>query len=166
MQSLLRTCTEKELGLFRRDLRSIERALAKGPCTTRGSKGDCCGIGLAQCHALLAIDDAGSPLSSLAKELDIDASTLTRTLDGLERQNLVERHTASDDRRSIIVRTTAAGNSKVREINQSWNEWFQATLESMNADARSMVLHGVAHLAAAFRSRPCCSSHRSPRVEQ
>lgn len=155
MQSLLHTTSDVELRLFRRDLRTIERALARGPCP--GSDSGCCGVGLAQCHALLALSSEGSGLSALAHELDVEASTLTRTLDGLEKLGLVARSQADGDRRSIVVRLTHAGETKVAEIDRIWNAWFENTLAPMRGDERHESVKGVASLAQAFRSRSCCS---------
>lgn len=154
MQSLLMTCSEKELGFFRRDLRTIERALAHGLCA--GSGPGCCGVGLAQCHALLAIGTRGAAPSSLAKELGVDASTLTRTLDGLEKLGLIDRRSSASDRRSVIIKKTPQGDTKVREINTIWTAWFRDLLAGMRAEDRRAAIKGVAALSAAFRARPAC----------
>jgi DNA-binding MarR family transcriptional regulator len=153
MQSFLAAASDAELRLFRRDLRIIERALARGPCC--GSSQGCCGVGLAQCHALLAISDSGSSLPGLAKELDIEASTLTRTLDGLEHLGLIARMAAPGNRRAIIVTKTEAGEAKVEEIDSSWNGWFRGTLATMDTESRRAAVKGVAALASSFRSSSC-----------
>jgi DNA-binding MarR family transcriptional regulator len=159
MQSFLISASDAQLRLFRRDLRIIERALARGPCGE--SVLGCCGVGLAQCHALLAISDGGSALSLLAAELDIEASTLTRTLDSLERLGLIERNSAPGDRRAVVVTKTVAGEAKLHEIDSSWNGWFRGTLATMSAENRRAAVKGIAALASTFRSRSCCSK-KSP----
>lgn len=150
MQSLLHTTNDVELRLFRRDLRTIERALARGPC--HGTDYGCCGVSLAQCHALLAIGAEGSGLGQLGRELEVEASTLTRTLDGLERLGLVERVAAAEDRRALLVKRTEAGGSKLEEIDRIWNDWFGETLATMSPEERRAAVRGIAALASAFRA--------------
>lgn len=155
MHSLLHTTYDVELRLFRHDLRTIERTLSRGPSS--GSDKGCCGVTLAQCHALLAIDQEGSTLSPLAKALEVEASTLTRTLDGLEKLGLVERKTSPRDRRSVIVRLTDSGVTKVAAIDRMWNAWFGTALAGLRAEERRAAIRGIAALATAFRDGPCCA---------
>ena len=51
----------------------------------------CCGISMAQCHALVEIGRAGSiSLVELAKLLDLDNSTMSRTVNNLVNSKLAE----------------------------------------------------------------------------
>ncbi|HOX48446.1 MAG TPA: MarR family transcriptional regulator [Spirochaetales bacterium] len=151
------TSGEESLRALRRDLRRIERALERG---LRGrTQAGCCGIGKAQCHALLALRSGGKPLSALAKELSVEASTLTRTLDGLEGAGLVRRHGSGEDRRRLLVEASAAGREKIAEVDGAWNARLAEALELIPADKRGLVEEGVALLAAALahgQEEPCC----------
>lgn len=162
-----------ELREFRRQLRRIERSLARG-LSGPGGPG-CCGVSLAQCHALLGIAKLGvetqgdeasaqttSPvsLSALGRELDIEPSTLTRTLDGLEQETYVLRRLVPGNRRSMEVAITEKGLSKVEEIDRLWNAWFAERLRSLGPDQLRQVREGVALLAEALKpesgEEPAC----------
>src|SRR5512133_3813771 len=70
----------------------------------------CCGISMAQCHALVEIGRAGSiSLIDLAKLLDLDSSTMSRTVNGLVRNEIVERELDPSDRRYVTIKLTSKG---------------------------------------------------------
>ncbi len=158
MQVVTDTPSAKErLRALRRDLRRIERALERG--LKGGTQAGCCGIGKAQCHALLALRSGGKPLSALAKELSVEASTLTRTLDALERAGLVGRHGSGEDRRRLFVEASEAGREKIEELDGAWNARLAEALERIPAGKRCLVEEGVSLLAAALapgQEEPCC----------
>ena len=54
--------------------------------------------------------------SSLAEELGVKKATMTGLLDGLEKDNLVERMSDPRDRRKIGIRLTAGGRQLLDEI--------------------------------------------------
>jgi hypothetical protein len=70
----------KAVEQFRAKLREIERAVW---IQTR-SEALCCGVTMAQCHAILEIGDAGElNLKDLSARLGLDTSTLSRTVESL-----------------------------------------------------------------------------------
>jgi len=71
----------------------------------------CCGVTLGQCHALLELSFSDSSLTSLAAALDLDPSTLSRTVDGLVKTGWVERTPDATDRRAKLVAITEAGEA-------------------------------------------------------
>ncbi len=60
----------------------------------------------------------GMTQTELAEVIDVEASTLTRQLDAMERQGLVERLSVAGDRRSKQVRLTADAWQQVEVIGQ------------------------------------------------
>ena len=53
--------------------------------------------------------DEGMSVGALAEAAGIAPPTATRTLDGLQRQGIVERRPSSEDRRSVSIHVTARG---------------------------------------------------------
>lgn len=151
MQSSERVVSPGSIRSLRRDLRRIERALDRGLKSPAGP--GCCGLGIAQCHALLEIEETGIPLSSLAEELDLDASTLTRTLDGLERSALIRREDEPGDRRRLRATLTPQGRAKMEEIDVSWNGFFAEALERIDPGEREAVLRAIRIFAEALKER-------------
>lgn len=133
---------------LRRSLRHIERGLERGLKSVEGP--GCCGVGLAQCHALLAIPEGGEELSMLSRELGVEASTLTRTLDSLDKARLIRRWADTEDRRRGRVELSPEGLAKVGQIDKAWNSWLASVLDKIPEDKHRTVLEGVSLLAQAL----------------
>ena len=145
-----------DIAAFRRQLRLLEREVV-GQLEADTS---CCGVTLAQCHALVELASAELSLSGLAAALDLDASTLSRTVDGLVRAGLVERAEDASDRRSVRLTLTPAGRAKVAFIDGICNRYYADLLAGMSQPDRSCVLRAVGLLAERMRSlrkAPSCS---------
>ncbi len=74
--------------------------------------------------------------SELIKLLGIDASTVTRMVQRLEQAGLVSRRPSPDDRRAVLVETTAAGEALRAEVGQVWQELEDRTLAGLTDDDR------------------------------
>ena len=75
------------------------------------------GLTQARWHILLRLDKEGPmPQHQLAEHLQVERPTLVRLLDGLERQELVERRSVEDDRRIRCVHLTEKARPLLEEI--------------------------------------------------
>ena len=132
---------------FRRDLRVLEREFVRqleGETT-------CCGVTLAQCHVLLELALSGPSLTGLAAALDLDTSTLSRTVEGLVKAGLVERDKDPADRRAMRLALTPAGSARVASINRMCNQYYQALLEELTEEDQRQVVRAVRLLAGSMR---------------
>ena len=71
---------------------------------------------LQQILILATIPDKGMDMTSLAEKIGVDNSTVTRLIDGMVRQNLVEKKKSYLDKRITIVSLTEKGNQASEEI--------------------------------------------------
>lgn len=73
------------------------------------------GLTLGDYQVLVYLSEAGSHsmrMCDLAARLQLSPSGLTRRLDGLVRNGLVDRHPSADDRRVMLAQITDAGWAK------------------------------------------------------
>ncbi|WP_030156243.1 MarR family winged helix-turn-helix transcriptional regulator [Glycomyces sp. NRRL B-16210] len=78
--------------------------------------------------------------SRLVAELGLDPSTVTKMLQRLERQGLVERRPDPGDRRASVVAVTAAGRDLQGRIDESWRRLDALTCEGFDeADRRRLT---------------------------
>ncbi len=137
------------------------------------SETTCCGVTLAQCHALLELADSELSLTNLSSALDLDTSTLSRTVDGMVKAGLVQRREDAADRRSLRLTLSEAGRARAGTINEMCNRFYAAVLKEMTDADRRSVIRGVRLLAdilrrarlAAPAGASCCSTEprREPR---
>jgi DNA-binding MarR family transcriptional regulator len=148
MQTRARSPKQNRIPEFRRDLRVLEREIVR----QLGGETACCGVTLAQCHALLELADAELSLSSLAATLGLDVSTLSRTVDGLVRAGLVERVADDNDRRAVRLTLAPPGRAKAGDINTRCNRYYAALLGGMSEREQQCVLRAVRLLGSSMRS--------------
>ncbi len=79
------------------------------------------GIKASQCNVLVAIAQASSIRSTeLGRRLYLEASTLSRNLERLERRGWIVRETDPDDARSRWLTITPAGRKLLAELLPGW----------------------------------------------
>ena len=137
----------KEIRAFRRNLRSFSRILAQQVEVC------CCSdVTPAQCHALLALEESGPlPNNELAALLQVDASTLSRTIDQLELKGLVVRQPHSTDRRATMLELSDRGGEVATAIHGTADALFRGILGEIPVDCRRDVLQGFAQLVETFK---------------
>lgn len=77
--------------------------------------------------------------TELARSLKVDASTVTRTLQSLERRGLLTRAPSPADRRTVIVSLTAAGVAMRQNIDEVWSELEAITVAGLSDNQRSQA---------------------------
>ena len=144
---------------FRKNLRALEREVQLSMASDTG----CCGVSLAQCHLLLEVEDRGqTSITALADILELDKSTLSRTVDGMCRAGLLNRETDPASRRQQIISLTPAGTAKAQTINGLCDGSYTRLFDFIPAASRQSVVKSVALLAEAMRhmrrspDTPCC----------
>jgi DNA-binding MarR family transcriptional regulator len=134
---------------FRKGLRALERQVE----LALSEQSQCCGVTPAQCHLLLEVEEGGeSSVGELAASLELDGSTLSRTVDGLVRSGLLERREDPDNRRRQLVRLSSAGKAKADSINLSCDEYYRRLLAGLPAAEVAALGAALPKFAEAMRS--------------
>ena len=137
----------EQLNELRELLRNLERSLG----LIDDSAKSCCGITLAQCHALVEIGRAEAlSLNALAELLDLDKSTASRTIDHLVRRNYATRQADARNRRSVVIRLTAAGHDLFMGIEADMNHYFKQIQTAIPADKQEQLLDSLRLLTLAI----------------
>jgi len=116
--------------LFRETMRSFDREIFYQ------NNASCCnGISLAQCHTLLEIEkNSEISISELAKNLSLDKSTVSRTVEGLVNISLVNRVIPKENRRKAILNLTENGNKVCKTINYTNDTYIEKILGNFSLD--------------------------------
>lgn len=85
-------------------------------------------------------EDDHQSQTELAGALGNDLSTVSRTVQSLERSGLVSRSPSQADRRSVIVSLTPAGSGLRQDIEQAWAELEAAATAGLSARQRGELL--------------------------
>jgi DNA-binding MarR family transcriptional regulator len=145
---------------FRADLRRLEREVVRSLATDTG----CCGVTLAQCHLLMEADARErTSVTDLAESLELDKSTLSRTVEGMCRAGLLDRQTDPENRRQQNISLTRKGRAKAQSIHALCDASTERLFDFIPAGRRRQVVESVSLLAAAMRQKrkepdsACCA---------
>lgn len=112
---------------FRENIRHIERELNIQNNATCSD-----GVTLAQCHTLLEVHSHNSiNLNKLSEKLYLDKSTVSRTVDSLVKNGIVNRVIPEENRRKVTISLTEKGDGICQQINRESDHYFSAILESI-----------------------------------
>ena len=102
----------------------------------------CCnGISLAQCITLLEIEkNSEISVSDLAKNLSLDKSTVSRTVDGLVNINMVNRVIPKENRRLALINLTGSGRQVCSSINYTNDSYIREVLKDFTEEEREEFL--------------------------
>lgn len=149
---------------FRRKIRVIEREIERQ--IKAGAM--CCGVSLAQCHALMELGaHAEMSIAELADKLCLDRSTLSRTIDSLVQAGLVSREMDPNDRRYMRIRLTEKGQEIFHGINTASNAFYLKVFGNIPSEKHAQVIEAIGLFAEALEKvqrsspqeeTPCCAS--------
>lgn len=135
---------------FRELIRMLERQLE-----LLNKEDECCQeVTLAQCHALVEIGrHKNISLKELSNVLDLDISTMSRTVESLVKKNFVFRSPSKVDRRSINIELTSKGLNIFNRIETRMNTEFKNIFKQISTEDQSTVFSGLNIIIEAFMRR-------------
>ncbi len=105
------------------------------------------GISPAQASALAMIERLGSPaLHELATAEQVRPPSMTRIVDALERDGLVERRTDEVDRRCLRLTLTSAGRRELASIRRRKTAFLEERLAGLSELDRAAVARALSVL--------------------
>jgi DNA-binding MarR family transcriptional regulator len=138
-------------------LREAVRVLERRLGILDKAQAACCELTFAQCHAIVEIGRAGCiSLNNLANLLDLDKSTMSRTVNNLVNNGLAIRDVYSEDRRYISIKLSEKGLSSYREIEEAMDIYFTQIYHLIPEDKREQVVDSLQVLIEAFGGAPSC----------
>jgi DNA-binding MarR family transcriptional regulator len=141
-----------------RQLRELVRQMMRRLGVLEDGEMACCGVSLAQCHALVEIGRAGTiSLAELANLLNLDSSTMSRTVNNLVRNKLAERTLDPKDRRYVSIRLTPAGMTSFQETESDMADYFLQILHAVPQERQEQVLDSLRLLLDAIAESGCCT---------
>lgn len=117
----------------------------------------CCKITMSQCHALVEIGRAKSiSLNELAELLNLEKSTMSRTVNNLVTNGLVKRDIDSSDRRYVTISLTDSGDKHYKDIEETMNLYYKKIYETIPENKKQQVLESMQILLEAIDKNGCC----------
>lgn len=104
------------------------------------------GTTMAMGQALLNIERGGTPSTQLGPRMGMEKTSLSRLLNNLETQGMIERRADDSDRRIVRIHLTSAGKKerdRARNAVRKFNAWIA---QHMGNDRTARLLDDLQHL--------------------
>lgn len=138
-------------------LRELIRILVRDLGLLEKSDSSCSGVTISQCHAIVEIGRAKEiSLNELAGLLNLDKSTMSRTINKLVGNNLVIRETHPEDRRYIVISLTEKGMEVFKTIEENMVAYYKNIFIAIPEDKREQILDSLKVLIEALHKNKCC----------
>ena len=136
------------VSIMKDKLRLLERILG----WEFGDQSECCGLTNSQRTVIIEVGGKGrASLVDLVQSLGLDASTLSRTINGLVNIGLVRREIKAEDRRYITLTLTPQGEETFRRIENLVDGYFRKALGTIPAAKHKGIVESLGLLADALR---------------
>lgn len=117
----------------------------------------CCNITIAQSNALVEIGrNISISLNDLSKLLNLENSTMSRTVNNLVNNQLVKREIDSLDRRYISISLTEKGCKLYKIIEDNISKYFDKVYQDIPENKRMQVLDSLEVLLSVIDVNECC----------
>ena len=131
-------------------LREATRQLLRGLGILEKNEAGCCELSLGQCHAIVEIGRSGEmSLMQLAALLNLDKSTVSRLVDKLVQEGLIDRRENASDRRCSALLLTKTGQILFQNVEAKMSDHFMDLLKALPQEKRMQVIESVELLGAA-----------------
>jgi DNA-binding MarR family transcriptional regulator/ribosomal protein S18 acetylase RimI-like enzyme len=90
--------------------------------------------------------------TDLSRDLAIDAGQLSRTLQALQRRQLVSRKVSSADKRQVEISLSAKGRATFKELDNRSQVFASDTLEQLPAERRARLVAAMSQIEQALAS--------------
>lgn len=141
----------------KKQLREAIRVLERKLGLLSDNEMSCCEITMAQCHAIVEIGRAKSiSLIDLSNLLNLDNSTLSRTVNNLVKSGFAQRELDPQDRRYVTISLTDSGLKIFRGIETDMDGHYAEIYDTIPEDKRNQVLESLEILIDVFNKCKCC----------
>jgi len=139
------------------NLRELIRILVRNLDVLEKSDALCCAVTITQCHSIVEIGRKKKvSLIELADLLGLDKSTMSRTINNLVEDGLVNRDLDAENRRYVSIQLSSKGIEVFNNIEESMETYYSSIFSSIPENKRSQVLESLNLLTAAVKENKCC----------
>ncbi len=139
------------------ELRELTRQLIKNMSFLDKTEASCCGTTIGQCYAITEIGRVEEiSLNELADLLNLDNSTMSRTINNLVEQQLVIREIDAQDRRYVKMKLTEKGQGIYKTIEKNMDKYYMSLMKDIPEEKHLQVVESLELLLKAMKNNKCC----------
>ncbi|NOU73444.1 MarR family transcriptional regulator [Paenibacillus sp. LMG 31458] len=141
------------------DVREVLQLLVRRFGLLQKDGAQCCGVSVVQSHIMYELHKRPNiSLNELSEILSIDTSTLSRQVQQLVENDLINRLPDPKDRRYVVLSLTETGEKQYDEIAETMEEYVLGIFQHVPPEKKAQVLESLQILSDAMSQSPnCCT---------
>lgn len=141
------------------DVREVLQLLVRRFGLLQKDGAQCCGVSVVQSHIIYELYKGPNiSLNELSVLLSVDTSTLSRQVQQLVENELVQRLADPKDRRYVVLSLTEKGLEQHKEIDKTMEDYVNGIFQNVPPDKKEQVLESLQILSDAMSQSPnCCT---------
>jgi DNA-binding MarR family transcriptional regulator len=149
-------------------LGSILREVARLQLQIQRSRAMACdGTTSTQCFIISELGRSGRlTVAELGRRLSLDKGWVSRGIDALVEEGLVEKRPGEQDRRTVLVSLTPAGTGRYRALNAALDDQAEGVMARIPAKERAKVAESLRLLRQALKSEAADAAEGATREER
>lgn len=104
-------------------------------------------LSMSEVYALQEIEKKIMTISELAACLYLERSSVSRLVDGLVKENMVNRVINENNRREMLISLTEKGSQTIEKVRQQSIEFYKTVLNSLSEQEQQLILNGLSLFA-------------------
>jgi DNA-binding MarR family transcriptional regulator len=138
-------------------LRETTRLLIRNLGFLDRSEAVCCGITLTQCHTIVETGRRKQiSVNELSELLNLDKSTVSRTVEQLVNHDILVRQPDVNDRRYVVLQLTGKGEELFANIEQRAEAYFAEIIDAIPEEKQEQVIESLEIFSEAIHNKRCC----------
>ena len=155
------TADEEGLGSILREVARLQLQIQRSRAMA------CDGTTSTQCFIISELGRSGQlTLAELGRRLSLDKGWVSRGIDTLVEEGLVEKRPGEGDRRTVILSLTKAGTGRYRTLNAALDDQADGVMARIPTKDRAKVVESLQLLRQALRSEAASAAEGTAREER
>ena len=100
-------------------------------------------LSVSQVYAMQELEKTTMSISELAQRLNLERSSVSRLIDGLVKENLVNRDINETNRREMILSLTEKGARTIQQVREQSVIFYQSVLKDLSESEKALIIEGL-----------------------
>ncbi|MEX2459689.1 MAG: MarR family transcriptional regulator [Paenibacillaceae bacterium] len=100
-------------------------------------------LSVSQVYAMQELEKTTMSISELAQRLNLERSSVSRLIDGLVKENLVNRDINETNRREMILSLTEKGALTIQRVREQSVIFYQSVLKDLSESEQALIIEGL-----------------------
>lgn len=107
-------------------------------------------LSVSQVYAIQELENTTMSITELAQQLHLERSSVSRLVDGLIKENLINRDINEANRREMVLSLTEKGTRTIQQVREQSIRFYQSILGDLPDNDQTLIIEGFKKFTVAL----------------